>query len=172
MFRLLSLICLFLMLLCGPILSNEKIVFIDIDKIIYQSDLGKKLNKKIANDIKKEDSALKKREKELKQKENDILKQKNILSKDELNNKISSLKTEINNFKEKRRSTNKKFADIRLKQTNSMVMSLNQILSNFANEKSISLIIQKKNIVIGKSALDITDQILDIFNKEVKSLKN
>jgi outer membrane protein len=160
------------MLLCGPILSNEKIVFIDIDKIIYQSDLGKKLNKKIANDIKKEDSALKKREKELKQKENDILKQKNILSKDELNNKISSLKTEINNFKEKRRSTNKKFADIRLKQTNSMVMSLNQILSNFANEKSISLIIQKKNIVIGKSALDITDQILDIFNKEVKSLKN
>ena len=172
MFRLLSFIGLFLMLLSGPILSNEKIVFIDIDKVINQSDLGKKLNKKNANDIKKEDSALKKREKELKQKENDILKQKNILSKDELNNKISSLKTEINSFNEKRRSTNKKFADIRLKQTNSMVMSLNQISSNFANEKSISLIIQKKNIVIGKSALDITDQILDIFNKEVKSLKN
>ena len=172
MFRLLSFISLFLILLSGPILSNEKIVFIDIDKVIYQSDLGKKLNKKIANDIKKEDSALKKREKELKQKENDLLKQKNILSKDELNDKISTLKTEINNFKEKRRSTNKKFADIRLKQTNSMVMSLNKILSNFANENSISLIIQKKNIVIGKSALDITDQILDIFNKEVKSLKN
>ena len=30
----------------------------------------------------------------------------------------------------------------------------------------------KKNIVIGKSALDITDQIIEIFNKEVKSLKN
>ena len=108
----------------------------------------------------------------MKDKENDILKQKNILSKDELNEKISNLRTEIENFKEQRRSVNKKFADLRLKQTNSMVLSLNSILSDYANKNSISLIIQKKNIVIGKTALDITDQVLEIFNKEVKSLKN
>ena len=152
--------------------ANEKIVFIDIDKVIYQSELGKKLNKKITDEIKKEDSKLRKKEKELQNKENDILKQKNILSQEELNVKITKLKKEIKDFKDERRSINKKYTDQRLKQTNSMVMSLNSILSDYANKNSISLIIQKKNIVIGKSALDITDQIIEIFNKEVKSLKN
>ena len=33
-------------------------------------------------------------------------------------------------------------------------------------------IIQKKNIVIGKSELDITKEVLDIFNSEVKSVSN
>jgi len=172
MSKLVSFVVLITIFFISPTLSAENIVFIDIDKVIYQSDLGKKLNKKIANDIEKEDKALKKKEKELKDKENDILKQKNILSKDELNEKISNLRTEIEKFKEQRRSVNKKFADLRLKQTNSMVLSLNSILSDYANKNSISLIIQKKNIVIGKTALDITDQVLEIFNKEVKSLKN
>ena len=114
MSKLTSFVALIIIFFISPSLSAENIVFIDIDKVIYQSDLGKKLNKKIANDIEKEDKALKKKEKELKDKENDILKQKNILSKDELNEKISNLRTEIENFKEQRRSVNKKFADLRL----------------------------------------------------------
>ncbi len=172
MFKLIYSVILFFIIITGPIFSEEKIVFIDIDKVIYQSELGKKLNKKITNEIKKEDSKLRKKEEVLKNKENDILKQKNILSQEELNEKITKLKKEIEDFKDERRSINKKFTDQRLKQTNSMVISLNSILSDYANENSISLIIQKKNIVIGKSTLDITDQIIDIFNKEVKSLKN
>ena len=51
-----------------------------------------------------------------------------------------------------------------------MVSNLNKILGQYANENSISLIIQK-NIVIGKSDMDITKQILEIFNKEVKEVK-
>lgn len=41
-------------------------------------------------------------------------------------------------------------------------------MAKYAEENSISFILQKKNIVIGKSDLDITDQILEIFNKTVK----
>ena len=58
---------------------------------------------------------------------------------------------------------------MKLDKTNEMVKSLNTILSKFADENEISLIIQKKYIVIGKSGLDITEKILDIFNKEIKN---
>ena len=47
----------------------------------------------------------------------------------------------------------------------------NKILSKYALDNSYSLIIQKKNIIIGKSDFDITTEILDIFNKEVKNVK-
>ncbi len=149
-------------------LAVEKIVFVDVDKIINQSEFGKKSYKKVDSDYEKEKKKLIKLEKDLIIKEQEILKQKNILSEEELNNKIQNLKKEVNTFQKKRNLVNEKFAKLKLEKTNIMVQSLNKILSKYSDENNISLVVQKKYIVIGKSSLDITDQILKIFNKEVK----
>ena len=150
--------------------ANEKIAFIDIDKIINGSNLGKKLNIELDKKIKKENDLLVAEEKKLKDKELEILNQKNILSEDELNKKITNLRNEINNYRNKKLKMDNKFRDIKLKQTNSLVSSLKVILSNYAEKNSISLIVQKKYIVVGKTELDITNNILKIFNEEVKSI--
>ena len=42
---------------------------------------------------------------------------------------------------------------------------LQPILSEYANKNSISILIQKKNIIIGKTELDITKDILKILNQ-------
>ena len=52
-----------------------------------------------------------------------------------------------------------------------MLQNLNKILANYAEKKSISIIIQKKNIVMGKTEHDITQEVFQIFNKEVRSIK-
>ena len=148
--------------------AEKKIAFIDIDMIINQSEFGKKSYKKIDNDFKKENEKLIKIEKNLVSKEKEILNQKNILSEEELNNKVIDLKKEINDFQKKKRLMNEKFNKMRLDKTNEMVQSLNNILSKYADENDISMIIQKKFIVIAKSGLDITNEILEIFNKENK----
>tara|TARA_B100000242_G_scaffold267270_1_gene216640 strand:- start:189 stop:650 length:462 start_codon:yes stop_codon:yes gene_type:complete len=149
-------------------LAANKIAFIDIDKIINESEFGKKTYKNIDNNFEKENKKLIELEKSLVSKEQEILKQKNILSEDELNKKITNLKKEINDFKKKRNSINEKFNKIRLEKTNEMVQSLNVILSKYADDNDISLVIQKKFIVIAKTGLDITNDILEIFNKENK----
>ena len=149
-------------------LAENKIAFIDIDKIINESEFGKKTYKNIDNNFEKENKKLIELEKSLVSKEQEILKQKNILSEDELNKKITNLKKEINDFKKKRNSINEKFNKIRLEKTNEMVQSLNVILSKYADDNDISLVIQKKFIVIAKTGLDITSDILKIFNKENK----
>lgn len=148
--------------------ANEKIAFINIDRIINQSNFGKKIYTKLDSDYAKEDKKLKKIEKNLISQEKEILKQKNILSKDELNNKITVLRKEIDDFKKKRKTINDKFTKKKLDETNKMVDKLNAILSKYADDNKISLIVQKKYIVIGKSELDITKSVLEIFNKEVK----
>ena len=148
--------------------AEKKIAFIDIDKIINESEFGKKSYKKIDNDFKNENERLSKIEKSLVSKEQEILKQKNVLSENELNSKILDLKKEISNFQKNRRLINEKFNKMRLDKTNEMVMSLNVILSKYADENDISLVIQKKFIVIAKSGLDITNEIMKIFNKENK----
>ena len=148
--------------------AENKIAFIDIDKIINESEFGKRTYKNIDVNFKEENEKLLEIEKKLVSKEQEILKQKNILSEDELNKKITKLKKEINDFQKKRKSINEKFNKIRLEKTNEMVQSLNKILSKYADDNNISLVIQKKFIVIAKTGLDITNEILKIFNKENK----
>ena len=148
--------------------AEKKIAFIDIDMIMNKSEFGKKSYKKIDDDFNKENEKLLKIQKNLVSKEQEILKQKNVLSEEELNKKIIDLRKEINDFQNKKRLLNEKFNKIRLNKTNQMVQSLNLILSKYADENDISLVIQKKFIVIARSGLDITNEVLKIFNKENK----
>ena len=50
-------------------------------------------------------------------------------------------------------------------------MELLQItLSEYAKNKNISLVMQKKNILLGKTELDITQDFLGIFNEKIKKI--
>ena len=88
--------------------SNEKIIFIDFEYIVNNSDRGKlifkDLNSKKNENIKK----LKIEEKKLKDQEKDIKLKKEILSKDELNNKLVSLNENIKSFQKKKKKKKKK----------------------------------------------------------------
>ena len=149
-------------------LAEKIIAFIDVDVIMNKSEFGKKSYKKIDDDFNKENEKLLKIQKNLVSKEQEILKQKNVLSEDELNKKITDLRKEINDFQSKKRLLNKKFNEMRLNITKQMTQSLNLILTKYADENDISLVIQKKFIVIARSGLDITSEILEIFNKDNK----
>ena len=164
-------IILFFFLIHHPFLNAEtKIAFVDVDAIIYGSDIGKTMNKNFDQEFKKEEAKFSKLENELKKKEIDILNKKNILSETELNENITKLKEEISNFQKQRREANDKFRKTRLEQTNKLLQNLNKILADYAEKNSISIVIQKKNIVMGKTEFDITPDIFKIFNKEVRSL--
>ena len=47
----------------------------------------------------------------------------------------------------------------------------NPILTNYAKENNITLILEKKNILVGVKTLDVTNVILNLLNKETKNKK-
>ena len=159
---------LFFIFFSQNLLAESKIVFLNVDKIINESNVGKKFNEQLDNSYKKENEKLLLAKKEIEKKEDEIKNQKNILSEEELNKKVNELRKIINDHNTKKRNIDIKFRDQKIKQTNTLVQNLNKILAKYAEENSISFILQKKNIVIGKNDLDITKQIMEIFNKEVK----
>ena len=55
--------------------------------------------------------------------------------------------------------------------TNNLLELINPILVKFSNDKEIAIILQKKDLVVAKSELDITDDIIKIVNVQVKELK-
>ena len=151
--------------------SDLKIVYLDVDKIVNQSIAGKditdQLKKLDKNNIKK----FNEKKKKLSEEEKDILKKKNILSKEEFNKNVKILQENLNNFKKEINDSRREIDKKKIQATTKLVSVLNKILGEYSAKNSITLVIQKKNIIIGKSELDITSQILELLNAEIKNIK-
>ena len=58
----------------------------------------------------------------------------------------------------------------KLDNTKKILEILNPIITNYVDRNSISLVMPKKNIIVGKKNLDITDEIVKLLNDKVQSL--
>ena len=151
--------------------SEQKIAFIDMDKVISASKSGSSILKQLSDLKKKNLKFLKDEEKKFKEKEIKLISQKNIISETDLKNKINELKSEIKEYNQNRTKMIKDFNKLKVDNTNNLLKLINPILVKFSNDKEISIILQKKDLVIAKKELEITDEIIKIVNKNVKEFK-
>ena len=167
--KLISILLFFLVSL--PLYSSEKVVYLDLEKIMQESTAGKSI---IGQLKKKSDSSItkfKKREKEIIEKEKKLIAQKNLLSKEEFEKSLIDLRKEISSFHKDR---NKDFNNItkkRVKASTNLINKLTPILEEYSKKNSIRIIVQKKHIVMGKKEDDITSDILDLVNQKIKNIK-
>ena len=149
----------------------EKIVYIDMDKIMQISKAGKNAIAKINDQKKKDVSKFQKIEKELKSREQDLITKKNVISAEEFNTKLETLTKEINNYRALRQEAIDLSTKSRLNASADFAEKIKPILADYASENNIDMIIQKKNIIMGKTDLDITEAILKIVDKKINKLK-
>ena len=172
MFKRILIITFTFLLYCNQTISNElKIVYVDVDMIINTSNAGKMVTKQLEDLNKKNIKIFKEKEAKLSDEEKNLIKQKNILSKEEFQKKIKTLQDKIRKYKKDINIARNELDKKRIGGTTKILDVLNPILSEYSSKNSISLIIQKKNIVIGQSQLDITKTILELVNKKIKTVK-
>ena len=151
--------------------SNEKFAYIDIDKIMRQSKAGKSISKQLENLLSQTTKKYKKIEDNLKAEELKITSQKNILDDNDYKKKILELRNKANEYRNERNKDINSFNKKKVEATNKLLNTINPILVEYSNKNSISMIFQKKNIIIGKSDLDITDEILKIVDSKISKIK-
>ena len=142
-----------------------------MDKVISTSNSGISILKQLSDLKNKNSKFLKEEEKKFKEKEVKLISQKNILSKTDFKNKVDELKSEITNYNTNRNKMIEDFNKLKVDNTNNLLRLINPILIDFSNDKEISIILQKKDLVVAKTELDITDEIIEIINTEVKEFK-
>tara|TARA_B100000768_G_scaffold180817_1_gene201795 strand:+ start:2213 stop:2695 length:483 start_codon:yes stop_codon:yes gene_type:complete len=153
------------------IVSANNIVYLDLNKIMSTSISGFSLIQQLNQIDQQNVKVLNKNLKQLKDQDVKLLSQKNILSELEFKNKINKLRKEVELHKKNKQKTINDLNKIRIKHTNDLLKSINEVLSEYSTKNSISIILKKKDIVIGKTDLDITDQILNLVNNKIKEVK-
>ena len=151
--------------------SSEKIVYLDVEKIMQSSIAGKSIIAQLKKKRELSISNFKKKEKEIRDNEKKLITQKNILSKEEFESKIIELRKDISNYQKERNKKSNDIARSRVNASTKLISKLSPILEEYSNKNSIRIIVQKKNIVMGKKEDDITNDILELVNQKVKNIK-
>ena len=162
------LVLFFFLLSISNVYSNEKVFFIDLDLVIKDSNYGKKILDNI-NKINEENiSILKKNEGELRSIEEDIKKKQNILSQDELNKEIAVLKKKVNVFNTEKDNMVNELKKTRKESIKNFFEKVSPIIQTYMEENSISILLDRKNVFIGRVNSDITTEIIDRINDQLK----
>jgi len=160
----------FFLIISTSAFAEQKIVVLDMKYVLNNSKAGKGAQdylKKTFNDNAKKFSDL---EKSLKKEETDLLSKKNILSKEEYSKKSDALRKKVIDYQSQRRSSLDKIATLRAKSRETLIKKITPIVDAYIKENSISIVMDKKNMIGGLNEYDITNIIIDKLNKELPSL--
>ena len=148
----------------------EETYFIDMSKILNQSKAGKEAQDFLKKKIITEDKKLKEEGELLKKEEIDLIAKKKTISADEYKKTLNQLREKNIKFQKKRVNFAKEISTQRAEARNKLLKALNPILTKYMSKNNIQIIIYKKYVAMASSKLDLTNKILEILDKELKSL--
>jgi outer membrane protein len=153
------------------VFAQNKIAYVDLDLILSQSIPSKNLFEQLKIKEEKELNELKKKEKMLKETENKILNTKNILAKDEYNQKVRTFQNQVKDYQDLKKTIIQSLKKKRNDEVLRFLQLVNPLIEDVMNKKSIEILIEKKNVFIAKSNYDITAEIINNINKNIKEFK-
>tara|TARA_Y100000591_G_C21794601_1_gene678588 strand:+ start:670 stop:1197 length:528 start_codon:yes stop_codon:yes gene_type:complete len=150
--------------------SAEKIVFVDLNFIFNNSSAGKKINDQIQKESKKNNSEFQEFKKNIDNDKEKLIAQKNVINKEEYQKKFLQLEKKVNEFNMNIAKKNDDLVKLRNGAKIDFLNKLSKILAEYSEQNQITMILKKENLLIGKTKLDVTKDVLDLFDKNVKKL--
>ena len=126
--KLISILIFFLVSI--PAYSSEKVVYLDVEKIMQSSVAGKSIIAQLKSKRELSVSKFKKKEKDIIEKEKKLISQKNVLSKEEFGKKIKDLRNDISNYQKDRNKAFNEITKSRIKASTKLITKLNPILED------------------------------------------
>ena len=160
----------FLLLICTYASAEQKIVYMDLKFILNNSKAGKGVQDFLQKSFKENQEKFSNLEKDLKKEEADLLAKKNILSKEEYKKNSDQLRKKVMEYQTQRRASLDKIANQRTESRKKLLEKLEPILDTYISENDISMVVDKKNVLGGQDAFDITNTIIEKLNKELPSI--
>ena len=147
--------------------AKQNVAFADIDLILKNTKIGKLKLDKIAQLNKSNIETLKNFEKEIKIEEDKINKKKNLISNEEYQKEVNKLKTKIKNFNIKKNEMVNNFKNEKNKELENLLAIINPIIQEYMKENSIEILLNSKNIFMGKKEIDLTEMLIKEIDEKI-----
>ena len=162
-----------IILLCSisSLVNADDIAYIDLNLILKESLIGKSMDKKISQIYETKNKNNLVIEKQLQDEEKSILAKKNIINQTEYKKLVDNFKLKVENYRKQKKDSMNEMNKIKKESTEKVFKELDPIIKKYVNDNSISIILNKENVIVGKKNLDITSNIIDILDKNFRESK-
>ena len=153
--------------------ANSEIVIsiIDMETLLEKSKAGQSIKNQLEKRHKSNNEYFKKKEDEIKKKETKIIAQKNVISKEEYEKKIIELRKDIDLYRKDKIKKVNQLNNIKVVTIQKLLKDISPMLTQYSVDNNISIILDNKNIVVGKNELNITKDIIKILDKKITKVK-
>ena len=149
--------------------ASEKIAFIDVDYLLNNSDLGQIIFKELESVNNENIKKLSQKEKVIKQKKDAINKTKNISSKEQLEKDILNFNKDVEKFRLEKDTILKDFKLLKERKLDNFLKQINPLIQEYMRKNSIDIVLEKKQIFIGSSSVEITKDIIKLINESANN---
>lgn len=149
------------------VLSNDKIFFVDLEYLVNNTNIGKKMLMNINNLNEENLSILKNKEMELRTLENEIKNKQNVIDEVQFKKEIDSFKIKAKKFNDEKKIIVSNFNKYKKDKINDLFDTINPIIQKYMDDNSIEILIDAKYVFMGKNSSDITKIMLEEINKKI-----
>ena len=160
----------FLLLICTYASAEQKVAYLDMKFVLNNSKAGKGAQDFLQKSFKENQKKFLDNENALKKEESDLLGQKTILTKEEYQKKSDNLRKKVIDYQSQRKVSLDKITSQRAEARQKLLATLDPILQAYVEKNDVSVVVDKKIILIGNASLDITNTITEQLDKKLPSL--
>ena len=168
MFKKIYIIIFFNFFFLNPSFSANKIAFIDLDLVIQKSKPGIKILNELNTISKNNIDEIQKLQKDLENQEKSIQNKKNIISEEDHKKELSILRNKISEYRNIKDKKSDEFKKIRNEKITAFFNKANPIIQKYMDDNSLDILLDRKNVFIGKVNSDITKEIISLIDKNYK----
>tara|TARA_B100000989_G_scaffold295138_1_gene275529 strand:- start:1042 stop:1551 length:510 start_codon:yes stop_codon:yes gene_type:complete len=147
--------------------AQDKIAFVDIDFLIKNSNIGKKTLQNINTADEKNIVLLKEKGEKLKNLENKIINKKNIISDEAYQDEVDAFQKKLKAYSNDKKEMVKNFNKYKKNELDKVFAEITPIIKDFMDSNSVGILIDTKNIFMGKIEFNLTEDILKEINKKI-----
>ena len=160
-----------LITLWSSFLFAETPYYLDFNYILNESNAGKKAQTTLKNRLDSGIKSLNGKEKSIQESEKKLIQKKKIISAEEYKKEIQTLRASVAKLQKERSDLINSIAKKKKKAKDELLKNLNPIIKDYMIEKKIRMVVNKKALVLADENLDITQDIIKIFNTKLKEIK-
>ena len=150
--------------------AEIKIAVVDVNGILEQSEATRKIRAIIDEENQRFLASTEEEQIALRTQEQELDSQKEILDEAEFNRRLKQFQDRVSLLQQKIQRQRREF-DLSLQQANEQIRKLLfQIITDIATENGYTLVMQKQNVVLYDSSIDISKEALDRLNDRTKDM--
>ena len=151
--------------------ADDKVSYIDIDYILSNTIVGKSLLVAFKKEEELKISKFKIKDENFNNEEKKLLAKKNLISNEELEKEMKLLQNKFRKYKENKFNQIDELKKKRNKNILNFLNLINPIIEKYMSDNSIYMLIDKKNVFIASKDYDITENLIELIDNQIKSIE-